>query len=94
MNPGKGERTNKDSDRRRLLSVSRINHKHSPLTFNGLLIQIMISTVNHSCPGPGSQKPASAFTGPKSSEGSAVNHTINRVGVSDKPASAAPTQMT
>ena len=42
----------------------------------------------------GSQKLTSAFTGPKSFLCSAVNHTIYRVGVSDKPASAAPTQMT
>ena len=35
--PGNGGRTN--PDRRRLFSISLINHKHSPLTFNGLLIQ-------------------------------------------------------
>ena len=78
MNPG--GRTNSDRDRRRLFSISLINHKHSPLTFNGLLIQLLSIKYNLIAVPHLAAKSRRRLPGPESSLCSAVNQTINRVG--------------
>ena len=75
-----GGRTNSDRDRRRLFSISLINHKHSPLTFNGLLIQLLSIKYNLIAVPHLAAKSRRRLPGPESSLCSAVNQTINRVG--------------